>query len=111
MDILFQSVMQYVIEIMVIMVGSLLSVVLAKVKSYVNTLKKKDETGIVDMITDTVVEYAEAELSGSHGIVKRDFAIDKAIAILNDKGIVVSKEEVVAGIEQGVNKLKAKQPK
>lgn len=109
MEILLDSVMQYVVEIMVIIVGSLLSVVLGIVKSYFNTHKKKDELGIVNLITDTVVQYAEAELSDSKGIEKRNFAIDKAIAILEEKGIYVSKDEVISGIEKGVYKLKNKQ--
>ncbi len=51
----------------------------------------------------------EAELSDSKGIEKRNFAIDKAIAILEEKGIYVSKDKVISGIENGVYKLKNKQ--
>lgn len=105
MEILSDSIAQFAVEIIVVIVGAFISIVLAKIKQYVEILKKKDETGIIDMITDIVVDYTEAELKGEKGLVKRDFAVDKAIEILSQKGIVVSKEEVISGIENGVKKL------
>ncbi|MEC1157989.1 hypothetical protein [Cytobacillus horneckiae] len=35
-----------------------------------------------------------------------NFAIDKAIAILEEKDIFVSSDEIISGIENGVYKLK-----
>lgn len=107
MDVLFDSLFQYAVEIVVIVIGSLLSIVLDRVKKYVDTLKKKDETKIIDMITDVVVDYTEAELKGEKGIVKRDFAVAKVVEILKEKGIQASTEEIIAGIENGVKKLNA----
>jgi Bacteriophage holin of superfamily 6 (Holin_LLH) len=108
MEILFDSITEKAVELLVIVIGALLSVAIHKVKVYVDTLKKKDELGIVDAITDVMVEYAERELTGSKGIEKRDFAIEKAIKALEAKGIKVSEEEVIAGIENGYNKIKSK---
>ncbi|MEL3959416.1 phage holin, LLH family [Caldifermentibacillus hisashii] len=105
MEGVFDFITQFAVEIIVVIVGAFTSIVLAKAKEYIETLKKKDETGIVDMITDIVVDYAEAELKGEKGLAKRDFAVDKAIEILSQKGIVVPKEEVISGIENGVKKL------
>lgn len=93
------------IEVVTIIVGALLSSLAVKLHSVLNQVKKKDQLGIIDVITDRVVEYTEAELRGSLGQQKRDFAVDKAIEILATKGIKVSREEVIAGIENGVNKL------
>ncbi|KON87325.1 hypothetical protein AF332_11140 [Sporosarcina globispora] len=108
MEVILDALTQYGIELVVIILGTLLSVAVNKVKSYFNTLRKKDELGIIDMITDLAAEYTEQELKGAKGIAKRDFAVDKAIAILKQKGIKVSRDEVIAGIENGVGKLKNK---
>lgn len=108
MEVVLDGIVQYVTELIVIIVGALLSVVLHKVRTYVDTLKKKDEMHIVDLITDVIVEYTEVELRGSEGIVKRNFAIDKAIKSLEAKGIKVDREDVIAGIEQGVSKMNNK---
>ncbi|WP_137743230.1 phage holin, LLH family [Robertmurraya siralis] len=105
MDVFLSSITQFAVELLVIVIGTLLTVALNKVRVYFNTLKQKDELGIVDAITDLMVEYTEKELKGKKGIEKRDFAVEKAIAILAEKGITVSKDEVIAGIENGVNKI------
>lgn len=93
-------------ELLTLLILALVGFLLSKAEQYLDRLKKKDELGIIDMITDRVVEYAEAELKGAKGIEKRDFAVDKAIQILADKGIKVEKAEVIAGIENGVTKMK-----
>lgn len=108
MEVLFESLTQFAVEFMVIILGTLLSVALNKVKAYFSTLKKKDELGIIDTITDLCVEYAEKELKNSKGVEKRDFAVDKALEILASKGIKISRDEVIAGIENGYNKLNSK---
>ncbi|MGD7047102.1 phage holin [Rossellomorea marisflavi] len=99
---------QGVAEVVVVLIGSLLSYVLFKVKSYFHTLKKKDELGIIDIITDLATDYAEAELKGKPGLEKRDFAVKKALEMLAAKGIKLSEAEVIAGIENGVKKLNNK---
>lgn len=103
------AVVSVAVEIIVVLIGSLGLIVLNKVKGYINNLKKKDELGIIDMVTDRVAEYAEAELKGKAGAEKRDFAVQQAIKILASKGIVVEEAEIIAGIENGVTKLKMNQ--
>ena len=105
MEVLFDGFVQFATEIIIILIGTLCTVVLNKVKQWVDTLKKKDQTGIVEMVCDAVVAYCEAELKDSKGLEKRNWAVDKAIAILLEKGIVVPKDEVIAGIEQAVMRM------
>ena len=93
-------------EALVILIGGVIVSVLHKAKGYLSALKKRDELGIIDAITDRAVEYAQAELTGEAGKQKRDFAVARALEILEAKGVKVSEEEVIAGIENGVNKLR-----
>ncbi|AGR46792.1 hypothetical protein JL_119 [Bacillus phage JL] len=95
-------------EVVTILVGALLALVLDQGRRLLKRAKQKDELGIIDSITNQVVEYAEAELKGKKGIEKRDWAVDQALHILATKGIHLSQEEVIAGIENGVRKLKDK---
>jgi hypothetical protein len=99
---------QAVSEVLTILIGTLISILVAKAHKVLDVIKKKDQLHIIDAVTDRAVEYAEAELTGAAGKAKRDFAVDKAIEILASKGIVVSRDEIIAGIENGVNKLKQK---
>lgn len=96
----------FAVELVVVVGGVLASVVLTKLKSRLDVLKKADELGIVDLVTDRVVELVEVEFTGVKGIEKRNIAVNKAIKILAEKNIHVSETEVIAGIENGVNKLK-----
>jgi hypothetical protein len=93
-------------EVVTILVGALVALVLDQGRRLLKRAKQKDELGIIDSITDQVVQYAEAELKGKKGIEKRDWAVDQALHILATKGIHLSQEEVIAGIENGVRKLK-----
>ncbi|QPX71671.1 holin [Bacillus phage SP8] len=94
------------VEIIVIVLGALLSLVSAKAVKVLNTIKKKDETGIVDAVTDAVVNLAEKELSGAKGLEKRDYAVKKAVEILHSKGLKsITEAEILAGIEAGVKKM------
>ncbi|AYP68609.1 holin [Exiguobacterium phage vB_EalM-132] len=93
------------IEIVILIGGTLTAVVLSKLKSRLEVLKKADELGIVDLVTDRIVELVEVEFKGVKGTEKRDIAINRVIKILAEKGIHVSETEIRAGIENGVNKL------
>lgn len=106
MDHLVNSLVEVGVQVIVMVFGTLLSIVAGKAVSVLNNIKKKDETGIVDAVTDAVVKYAEAELTGVKGAEKREFAIEKAVEILHSKGLKkVTKAEIIAGIEAGVRKL------
>src|SRR6185437_3067925 len=101
MPVLTDEVTKIVTEVIVVLLGAFGSLLLAKGKHYLNGLKEKDKLGIIDKVTDAVVKYAEAELTGAKGTEKRDFAVKKAVSILASKGINVSEDEVIAGIEDG----------
>jgi Bacteriophage holin of superfamily 6 (Holin_LLH) len=109
MDLFTNAVTQLAAELITIIGFAILSYVGIKVKTVLKRVAQKDELGIIDAITDRAVEYAEAELKGAKGIEKRDFAVEKALKMLAEKGIKLSKEEVIAGIENGVNKFKERQ--
>lgn len=115
-DVFMHYLSQAVSEVITILIGTLLTFLSVKAHAALDALKKKNKVvaeiskmEIVSSITDQVAEYAEAQLTGEAGQAKLDFAVDKAIKILASKGIVVSKDEILAGIENGVNKLKQRQ--
>lgn len=92
-------------EVIVILLGVALTFISKKAHSVLDTIKKKDQLGIIDSITDQAVDLAEAELKGVKGEEKLNYAIEKAVEILASKGITVSPVEIRAGIENGVKKL------
>lgn len=93
------------VEIIVILVGAFALILANKARIYLDDAKKKDELGIIQLVTDRVVAYAEAELKGEAGIKKRNFAVQKAVDALESRGISVSHDDIVAGIESGLVKL------
>lgn len=103
---LLSAVTSLAVELLVVIISTVALFVLNKVRDWLDKAKKKDELGILDIITDRVVEYAEAELKGAKGKEKRDFALKKAMKMLSDRGIHVSEDDVLAGIENGYNKVK-----
>jgi hypothetical protein len=96
-------------EVVVVLVGVFGTIVLHKAQAYLGSLKDKNQLGIVTSVTEQVVKWAEAELSGSAGKDKRDFAVKQALDILAGKGIRLDEASVIAGIEEGVTKLKEHQ--
>jgi hypothetical protein len=96
-------------EVVVVLVGVFGTIVLHKAQAYLGSLKDKNQLGIVTSVTEQVVKWAEAELSGSAGKDKRDFAVKQALDILAGKGIRLDEASVIAGIEEGVTKLKEQQ--
>jgi len=106
---MLETVTELLVQALVIIIGTLLAMVASKAKTYLDGLRKKDEMGIIDIVTDRVAEYAQVELKGEPGKQKRDFAVSRAIEILESKGIKVSEQEVIAGIENGVTKLRMNQ--
>jgi hypothetical protein len=103
---ILDTVTELFVQMLVLVVGTLLALLANKAKLVLDGLRKKDEMGIIDLVTDRVAEYAQAELKGEPGKQKRDFAVARAIEILESKGIKVNEQEVIAGIENGVTKLR-----
>jgi len=99
------SITPMLIELITILIGIAVLYLMNIAKKYLNVLKEKDTIGIVDLVTDRVVEYVEAELKGEPGLIKRNYAITKAKQILYEHNIIVDEDEIIAGIENGVNKL------
>lgn len=98
------------IQIIVLLVLGGLSVVVPKAVSFLNNAKKKDTLGIIDIITNRAVQYADQELKGAKGIEKRDFALEHATKILGEYGIKVSQEQLLAEIQDGYNKFLKNKP-
>jgi LL-H family phage holin len=98
-----------VTEVVIVVLGYFGSLVLHKAQGYLNSLKSKNHLTVATTVTEQVVKWAEAQLSGSNGKEKRDFAVKKALEILAAKGINVDESSVIAGIEDGVSKLKEQQ--
>lgn len=99
------AIMPAIIELVTILIGIVVLYVINKGKKYLDILREKDTIGIIDLITDRVVEYVEVELKGEPGEIKRQYAVTKARQMLFEHGIVVCDDEIIAGIENGVNKL------
>ena len=108
-----QTVIDYAVgagvEILTLVVLALASVVGVKIKKMVDKVREKDTLGIIDLITDRAVEYANAELKGAKGKEKRDFALSYAQKILAQYKINVTEEQLLADIENGYNKFKSHQ--
>jgi len=105
---LMSLVTQLASEVITILVGAAVSALIAKAYKFLDQLKKKNQLPVINHVIDSVIAYAEVEMKGSQGRVKRDWAIEKAVQILATKGIKVSEDEVAAGIEQGLNVLNRK---
>ena len=97
------------VEILTIVCGLAISWVSYKAHQCFDSAKKKDTLGIIDVITDRAVEFAEVELKGSAGEEKRDYALECATKWLGQRGINITDAEILSGIENGVNKLKVLQ--
>lgn len=105
MESLVSALTPVVSELFVVLVGALIAYLTKKISPVLNNAKKLREIEIIDRLTDTAVEFAEKEFSGELGKVKREKAVNLAIKLLAERGIVVSREEILAGIENGVRKL------
>lgn len=95
-----------VIQVVVILVGVALTFFAKKGQEYLDQAKQKDKLGIIDSITDRVVELVEVEFKGEKGAAKRDAAVNMAVKLLGEHGITISHDQVLTEIENGVNKLK-----
>lgn len=84
-------------------ISVLLGVLAAKIKTTYNN-KIQDET--VRTIVKSVVEWAQQVYQDCEGPEKLQKALEKASAILNEKGITISDEELNMLIESAVYGLK-----
>jgi hypothetical protein len=104
-DQIMELVSKLVGDILGILAGAVIAFVGAKAHTVLDSIKKKDQTGIARVVIDDVVKFAEAEFSGQAGIDKRNQAVEKVIEILATKGIKLSEAEIIAGIEAAVHQM------
>ena len=94
-------------ETLILLFSVVFVIISKKVSSYLEKLKQKDTLDIIDFLTDRAVELVEKELKDKNNEEKKQKAIELAKEFLNARKINVSDEELLSGIENGVNKLKS----
>lgn len=70
-----------------------------------NKAKKLINTDIKKAIVRDTVKYVEQVFRDVHGAEKLDAAKDKAIALLKEKGVKISDEEIIVLIESAVSEM------
>ena len=70
-----------------------------------NKAKKLINTDIKKAIVRDTVKYVEQVFRDVHGAEKLDAAKDKAVALLREKGIKISDEEIIVLIESAVSEM------
>lgn len=88
------------VEVLVIIAMTAISLVSTKVISYINRIKSKEELVLANEIIDALVVYAEKELIGVKGKEKREYVVDKAVELLQKRGVKLDSDVVIATIEK-----------
>ena len=70
-----------------------------------NKAKKLINTDIKKAIVRDTVKYVEQVFRDVHGAEKLDAAKDKAVALLREKGVKISDEEIIVLIESAVSEM------
>lgn len=70
-----------------------------------NKAKKLINTDIKKAIVRDTVRYVEQIFRDVHGVEKLDAAKDKTVALLREKGIKISDEEIIVLIESAVSEM------
>lgn len=104
METLINSGVSALVQVLVVLALAGICAVSSVALPWLRKLKQKDTLGIINIITDRAVEYAEQELKGAKGLEKRDFALKHATEILAKMGIKVSEDQLLADIQNGYNK-------
>lgn len=84
-----------ILEYVIIIIAGLLA----------NKAKKLINTDIKKAIVRDTVKYVEQVFRDVHGAEKLDAAKDKAVALLREKGIKISDEEIIVLIESAVSEM------
>lgn len=96
----------FITEILILLAGTIFVFLSKKASNYLEKLKQKDTLHIIDYLTDRAVELVEVEFGDKNNSEKKQEAVKIAQKFLSERGIKISDEELVSGIENGVNKLK-----
>ena len=89
-------------QILVIVIGAVAGLVGMKVKNFYNQKEIKEAIENNKVIIGIAVDFAEQTYKALDGSERFEKAKDKAIAMMNERGIPVKEEEIDAMIEQAV---------
>ena len=93
-------------QILVIVIGAVAGLVGMKVKNFYNQKEIKEAIENNKVIIGIAVDFAEQTYKALEGSERFEKAKDKAIAMMNERGIPVKEEEIDAMIEQAVLSFK-----
>lgn len=107
-----ENILPYITEVsitlLIVVATVLLGVIGVKVNAYLANLKATEQFTLTHKIVESLIVFAEKELTGKPGAEKRDYVVEKAIELLAKKGIKADKDEILAGIEKGLSKMSDK---
>ena len=93
-------------QILVIVIGAVAGLVGMKVKNFYNQNEIEEAIENNKAIIGIAVDFAEQTYKTLEGSERFEKAKDKAIAMMNERGIPVKEEEIDAMIEQAVLSFK-----
>ena len=93
-------------QVLVIVIGAVAGFAGMKVKNFYNQKEIKETIENNKIIFGIAVDFAEQTYKALDGSEKFEKAKDKAVAMMNERGIPVKEEEIDAMIEQAVLSFK-----
>ena len=93
-------------QVLVIVIGAVAGFAGMKVKNFYNQKEIKETIENNKIIVGIAVDFAEQTYKALDGSERFEKAKDKAIAMMNERGIPVKEEEIDAMIEQAVLSFK-----
>lgn len=109
MEDLIQIIAESVLTILGIVIAAAVSYFAPKLKRRLDILADKDNSGIVEMVSDMAVELAEKELKGEKGEAKFMNATNYVAVMLSRYGIDATSEFVAGAVQNGWRRMKEKQ--
>lgn len=91
-DIIMSTILDYIPEVLAVIITGVSTFVLSKIKEKINTETKKD-------VVKTTVKFVEQVYKDLHGEEKLQIAKENALELLNEKGIHITELELTAMIE------------
>ena len=93
-------------QVLVIVIGAVAGFAGMKIKNFYNQKEIKETIENNKIIVGIAVDFAEQTYKALDGSERFEKAKDKAIAMMNERGIPVKEEEIDAMIEQAVLSFK-----
>ena len=93
-------------QVLIIVIGAVAGFAGMKVKNFYNQKEIKETIENNKIIVGIAVDFAEQTYKALDGSERFEKAKDKAIAMMNERGIPVKEEEIDAMIEQAVLSFK-----